>query len=114
VPITLPAPASQTTDAIFTGTITGGEMRGTVQVVGRGPGTFTATRAGGAPPTGGTGSAPVAQPSTPAGTRPPQQQPPPAAGRPGEGEPRPRPSPTPPPGQGTTPPADEKDLTASN
>ncbi|HEX7315447.1 MAG TPA: amidohydrolase family protein [Pyrinomonadaceae bacterium] len=53
-PITLPAPASQTTDAIFTGTITGGEMRGSVQVVGRGPGTFTATRAGG-PPAGGSG-----------------------------------------------------------
>ncbi|HWW77606.1 MAG TPA: amidohydrolase family protein, partial [Pyrinomonadaceae bacterium] len=44
VPITLPAPASQTTDAIFTGNITGNEMRGSVQVVGRGPGTFTATR----------------------------------------------------------------------
>lgn len=57
VPITLPAPASQTTDAIFTGTISGGEMRGTVQVVGRGPGTFTATRAGG-PPAGGGGAAP--------------------------------------------------------
>jgi hypothetical protein len=52
VPITLPAPASQTTDAIFTGTITGGEMRGTVQVVGRGPGTFTATRSGGGPAAG--------------------------------------------------------------
>ena len=57
VPITLPAPASQTTDAIFTGTISGSEMRGTVQVVGRGPGTFTATRAGG-PPAGGGGAAP--------------------------------------------------------
>lgn len=66
VPITLPAPASQTTDAIFTGTITGNEMRGTVQVVGRGPGTFTATRAGGggggaaAPQGGGTAAAPAA------------------------------------------------------
>lgn len=56
VPVTLPAPASQTTDAIFTGTINGGEMRGSVQVVGRGPGTFTATRAGGPP--AGTGGAP--------------------------------------------------------
>lgn len=46
VPITLPAPASQTTDAIFTGTVSGNQMRGTVQVVGRGSGTFTATRAG--------------------------------------------------------------------
>ena len=53
VPITLPAPASQTTDAIFAGTISGNEMRGTVQVVGRGPGTFTATRAGGTPAGGG-------------------------------------------------------------
>jgi len=61
VPITLPAPASQTTDAIFTGTITGGEMRGTVQVVGRGQGTFTATRAGGGgPPSGGAGPPPAA------------------------------------------------------
>lgn len=57
VPITLPAPASQTTDAIFTGTLSGNEMRGTVQVVGRGPGTFTATRAGG-PPAGARGAAP--------------------------------------------------------
>jgi imidazolonepropionase-like amidohydrolase len=73
VPITLPAPASQTTDAIFTGTISGGEMRGTVQVVGRGPGTFTATRAGG-PPSGG-GAPP------PGGTQPPGgAAPAPAAG----------------------------------
>jgi hypothetical protein len=40
------APASQTTDAIFTGTVSGNQMSGTVQVVGRGAGTFTATRAG--------------------------------------------------------------------
>jgi imidazolonepropionase-like amidohydrolase len=46
VPITLPGPGSQTTDAIFTGTVTGNQMRGTVQIVGRGAGTFTATRAG--------------------------------------------------------------------
>jgi imidazolonepropionase-like amidohydrolase len=58
MPITLPAPASQTTDAIFTGSISGNEMRGTVQVVGRGPGTFTATRAGGPPAGGGGGAAP--------------------------------------------------------
>jgi imidazolonepropionase-like amidohydrolase len=49
VPVTLPAPATQTTDAIFNGTITGNEMRGSVQIVGRGPGTFTGTRAGGPP-----------------------------------------------------------------
>jgi imidazolonepropionase-like amidohydrolase len=100
VPITLPAPASQTTDAIFTGTITGGEMRGTVQVVGRGPGTFTGTRAGGGPPAGvGTTPAatPTPQPSTPPGARP--QTP---GGRPGEGEPRPRAAPTPTPA--ATPP----------
>lgn len=58
VPITLPAPASQTTDAIFTGTLAGGEMHGTVQVVGRGQGTFTGTRAGGPPSGGGGGGAP--------------------------------------------------------
>ncbi|HEY5838921.1 MAG TPA: amidohydrolase family protein [Pyrinomonadaceae bacterium] len=46
VPITLPAPASQTTDAMFVGTVRGNQMSGTVQVVGRGSGTFTATRAG--------------------------------------------------------------------
>jgi imidazolonepropionase-like amidohydrolase len=71
VPITLPAPASQTTDAIFNGTITGNQMSGTVQVVGRGSGTFTGTRAGAAPsaapPPGGTTPPPAgAQP--PAGT----------------------------------------------
>ncbi len=107
VPITLPAPASQTTDAIFNGTITGNEMRGSVQVVGRGSGTFTATRTGGGPPA--PTATPGAQPSTPPGTR---AQPP--GGRPGEGEPRPRPSPTPPPGQGTTPPAVGKDFMGSN
>jgi imidazolonepropionase-like amidohydrolase len=44
VPVTLPGPASQTTDAAFKGTLAGNEMSGTVQIVGRGPGTFTATR----------------------------------------------------------------------
>jgi imidazolonepropionase-like amidohydrolase len=34
----------QTTEATFTGTVTGNEMRGTVQVVGRSPGSFTGTR----------------------------------------------------------------------
>ncbi|HEX8720587.1 MAG TPA: amidohydrolase family protein [Pyrinomonadaceae bacterium] len=107
VPVTLPAPASQTTDAIFTGTLSGNEMRGTVQVVGRGPGTFTGSRAGAPAPAA---APPNAQPSAPPGTRP-QQTP---GGRPGEGEARPRPSPTPPPGQGTTPPAGGNDFTASN
>jgi imidazolonepropionase-like amidohydrolase len=35
-----------TTDATFTGTLSGNEMRGTIQVVGRAPGSFTGTRAG--------------------------------------------------------------------
>nr|MBA3766388.1 hypothetical protein [Acidobacteriota bacterium] len=38
-----------TTEATFTGTITGNEMRGTVVVVGRSSGTFTGTRPGGPP-----------------------------------------------------------------
>jgi imidazolonepropionase-like amidohydrolase len=50
VPITLPAPASQTTDAIYAGSVTGNQMRGTTQIVGLGAGTFTATRAGSPPP----------------------------------------------------------------
>jgi imidazolonepropionase-like amidohydrolase len=108
VPITLPAPASQTTDAIFNGTINGNQMSGTVQIVGRGSGTFTGTRSGG-PPAGG---------ATPprSGTPPPMEgtSTPRPGGQPGEGEPRPRATPTPTPAQGTTPPADEKDLTASN
>ena len=68
VPITLPAPASQTTDAIFNGTINGNTMSGSVQIIGRGPGTFTGTRAAGAgppapaatPPAGGAAAAPPA------------------------------------------------------
>lgn len=55
----------QTTEATFTGTITGNEMRGTVQVVGRSPGSFTGTRPN-APP-----SSLPAQP--PAQTQPRQQ-----------------------------------------
>jgi imidazolonepropionase-like amidohydrolase len=41
----------QTTEATFTGTITGNEMRGTVQVTGRSPGSFSGTRPGGPPAT---------------------------------------------------------------
>lgn len=69
VPVTLPAPASQTTDAIFTGTLNGNQMTGTVQIVGRGPGTFTGARAGGAPPTtqGGAAAPPAAAASSPVG-----------------------------------------------
>ena len=67
MPVTLPGPGSQTTDANFTGTLAGNEMSGTVQLVGREPGTFTGTRPGGGPgPGGGTGSgtpAPAAPPT---------------------------------------------------
>jgi imidazolonepropionase-like amidohydrolase len=68
IPVTLPGPASQTTDAIFKGTVTGNEMRGTVQIIGRGPGTFTGTRpeGSGAPPQRGEPGAAGAAP--PAGT----------------------------------------------
>lgn len=44
VPLTI---GGQTTEATFTGTVSGNEMRGTVQVVGRSPGSFTGTRGGG-------------------------------------------------------------------
>jgi imidazolonepropionase-like amidohydrolase len=40
----------QTAEATFSGRITGNEMQGTVNVVGRDPGTFTGTRAGTPPP----------------------------------------------------------------
>ncbi|HVF44585.1 MAG TPA: amidohydrolase family protein [Pyrinomonadaceae bacterium] len=70
IPVTLPAPASQTTDAMFTGTISGNQMTGTVQIVGRGPGTFTGARAGGAPTTtqgGGTTPPAAATAAAPSG-----------------------------------------------
>lgn len=41
VPLTI---GGETTEATFTGTISGNEMRGTVQVVGRQPGSFTGSR----------------------------------------------------------------------
>lgn len=81
VPVTLPAPATQTTDAIFAGTINGGEMRGNVQVVGRGSGTFVGTRAGGAPPSGANpqgGTTPPSGTQPPGGTTPPAGTQPPA------------------------------------
>ncbi len=65
VPITT---GTQTTEATFTGTISGNEMRGTVTTVGVGAGTFNGTRAGGG------GTTPTATPTpTPAneGTTPP-------------------------------------------
>ncbi|HKO97523.1 MAG TPA: amidohydrolase family protein [Pyrinomonadaceae bacterium] len=46
-PVTL---EGQTTEATFAGRIIGNEMQGTVNVVGRAPGTFTGTRAGAAAP----------------------------------------------------------------
>jgi imidazolonepropionase-like amidohydrolase len=70
VPITLSAPASQTTDAQFTGTITGNTMSGTVQVVGRDPGTFTGTRQGGGPAPGATPPAGGQTPAPPGATPP--------------------------------------------
>jgi hypothetical protein len=49
----------QTTEATFTGTVTGTEMRGTVTTVGGGNGNFTGTRPEGfTPPTGGGGRRP--------------------------------------------------------
>jgi len=67
VPITT---GTQTTEATFTGTISGNEMRGTVTTVGTGSGTFNGTRAGG----GGTTPAAATPTPTPAteGTTPPQ------------------------------------------
>jgi hypothetical protein len=47
VPITT---GTQTTEATFNGTISGNEMRGTVNTVGSGAGTFNGTRAGGSTP----------------------------------------------------------------
>jgi len=79
VPVTLPGPAGQTTDAIFKGTAAGNQMSGTVQLVGRGQGTFTGTRPegggggggprpgggarpeGGAPPAGGQAAPPATE-----------------------------------------------------
>jgi imidazolonepropionase-like amidohydrolase len=67
----------QTTEATFSGTISGNEMRGTVQVVGRSPGSFTGTRPNG-PPSSTPSASPPAQPS-PAQTQPTPQPTPIAA-----------------------------------
>jgi imidazolonepropionase-like amidohydrolase len=48
VPLTI---GGQSTEATFTGTVTGNQMRGTAQTVGGAPGTFTGTRPGSAPAT---------------------------------------------------------------
>jgi imidazolonepropionase-like amidohydrolase len=60
----------QTTEATFTGTVTGAEMRGTVTTVGAGNGTFTGTRPEGfTPPTRGGGQrTPSSQAAAPAQT----------------------------------------------
>ncbi|HEX8708299.1 MAG TPA: amidohydrolase family protein [Pyrinomonadaceae bacterium] len=63
-----------TTEATFTGTINGNEMRGTVQVVGRSPGSFTGTRAGG-PPAMTTPAPPSSAPPRTPATQPPAQPP---------------------------------------
>jgi imidazolonepropionase-like amidohydrolase len=62
-----------TTEATFTGTINGNEMRGTVQVVGRAPGSFNGTRPGGPP-----ASQPATRPTTPPAPSAPPAQPPPS------------------------------------
>ena len=84
---------TQTTEATFTGTISGNEMRGTVTTVGTGAGTFNGTRAGG-------GGGPTTPTATPTAT------PTPAAGSspPPEGSTRPPAGSTPPPAAGSTPP----------
>lgn len=58
VPVTV---GGQTTEATFTGTITGTQMRGTAQTVGGTPGTFTGTRPGSETP----GTTPTPQRTTP-------------------------------------------------
>ena len=68
--------ATQTTEATFSGAVSGDEMSGTVQFTGGTPGSFTGSRQGGGPPT--------ASPSvtTPPGTPPPSATTPPAAANP--------------------------------
>jgi imidazolonepropionase-like amidohydrolase len=66
VPITI---GGQTTEATFTGTLLGNQMRGAVQTVGRSPGTFTGTRPGS---TAAPSATPAPAPSpTPSNTQPP-------------------------------------------
>ncbi|MDT5123803.1 MAG: hypothetical protein QOC96_3285 [Acidobacteriota bacterium] len=62
VPITV---AGQTTEATFTGTITGNEMRGTVQTVGHAPGTFSGTRPAATPAATPSRTPSSTQPNTP-------------------------------------------------
>jgi imidazolonepropionase-like amidohydrolase len=44
VPVTLSGQSKQTTEASFNGTVTGNQLRGTVQIVGRAPGTFSGSK----------------------------------------------------------------------
>lgn len=77
VPVTL---EGQTTEINFAGTVTGNEMRGTVEAVGRGAGSFTGTRSGESPPT--------PRPASPTTTTPPANTtttPPDGAANNGEG-----------------------------
>ncbi len=57
--------SGQTTEAAFVGTITGNEMRGTVQIVGRGPGSFSGTR-----PNSGSSTSSAPRPTTSPATSP--------------------------------------------
>ncbi|HEY0005688.1 MAG TPA: amidohydrolase family protein [Pyrinomonadaceae bacterium] len=65
----------QTHETNFAGTLAGNEMRGTVQFIGRTPGTFTGTRSGGPPSATPPARTPPAQP----GAQPTPQATPPAA-----------------------------------
>jgi len=72
--------ATQTTEATFSGTVSGNEMSGTVQFTGGTPGSFAGTRQGGGPATT-TPSATTPGGQTPSGTPPPPSATtPPAAG----------------------------------
>lgn len=64
VPVTV---GGQSTEATFTGTITGNQMRGTVQSVGGTPGTFTGSRPGAAPSATPSRTPSTTEPSTPPG-----------------------------------------------
>ncbi|HKR02064.1 MAG TPA: amidohydrolase family protein [Pyrinomonadaceae bacterium] len=67
VPVTV---GGRTTEATFTGTLTGNQMRGTAQTVGGTPGSFSGTRPGAAatPPTTPSTTPPGTQPARPPGT----------------------------------------------
>lgn len=98
--VTLPGPGSQTVEALFNGTINANSMSGTVQLVGRGPGTFTGTRPGGgaaAPTPTGTpaGTIPAAPATTPTPVPTPVQRTTPGEPTPPRTSASPTPTPTP-------------------